>query len=113
MVSEPLTAMSPCPTRVPGLFRVLDDLEQTSRSQNDVLALTAVKESKAGLEKLVTKMDSLEPGFDRIAERSCEFVVFRWPSRSFLTCPSISVLSSSRMAQSRRRCESTCFPGIP
>lgn len=53
-----------------GLLRVLDDLEQASRNGNDPEALSAVRECRTGLEKLVLKMDSLESGFDRIAERS-------------------------------------------
>ncbi|KAL0576105.1 oligomeric, coiled-coil, peripheral membrane protein [Marasmius crinis-equi] len=55
---------------VNGLFRVLDDLEQASRSHNDPSALSAVRECRLGLEKLVAKMDGLESGFDKIAERS-------------------------------------------
>ncbi|KAK0192988.1 putative peripheral membrane protein [Armillaria mellea] len=46
-------------------------------------ALSAVRECRTGLEKLVLKMDSLESGFDRIAERS--------------------LLSASRISHSRRR----------
>lgn len=56
--------------RCSGLLRVLDDLEQFSRSTNDPAALSAVQECRAALEKLVSKMDNLEAGFDRIAERS-------------------------------------------
>jgi hypothetical protein len=55
-----------------GLLRVLDDLEQFARSSNDHAAIGAVRESRGALEKLVNKMDSLETGFDRIAERSCK-----------------------------------------
>ncbi|KAK0494510.1 putative peripheral membrane protein [Armillaria luteobubalina] len=68
---------------VDGLLRVLDDLEQASRNGNDPEALSAVRECRTGLEKLVLKMDSLESGFDRIAERS--------------------LLSASRISHSRRR----------
>lgn len=35
--------------------------------------MSAVVESRGALEKLVNKMDSLESGFDRIAERSREY----------------------------------------
>lgn len=56
---------------VSGLLHVLDDLENASRTANDLVALAAVRECRAALEKLVVKMDSLESGFDRIAERSC------------------------------------------
>ncbi|KAJ7136702.1 putative peripheral membrane protein [Mycena epipterygia] len=68
---------------VDGLLRVLDDLENASRTANDLVALAAVRECRAALEKLVVKMDSLESGFDRIAERS--------------------LLSASRLSLSRRR----------
>ncbi|KAJ7923394.1 putative peripheral membrane protein [Mycena leptocephala] len=68
---------------VDGLLRVLDDLENASRTANDLVALAAVRECRAALEKLVVKMDSLESGFDRIAERS--------------------LLSASRLSSSRRR----------
>lgn len=59
------------------LFRVLDDLERFARSSADTVALGAVRESRIALEKLVTKMDNLEAGFDRIAERSCEYHFLR------------------------------------
>ncbi|KAL0959683.1 hypothetical protein HGRIS_011381 [Hohenbuehelia grisea] len=68
---------------VDGLLRVLADLEQHSRSTNDAIALGAIAECRASLEKLIIKMDSLESGFDRIAERS--------------------LLSASRLSSSRRR----------
>ncbi|KAF9061726.1 hypothetical protein BDP27DRAFT_1428649 [Rhodocollybia butyracea] len=68
---------------VDGLLRVLDDLEEFSRSSNDGAALSAVRECRSSLEKLVLKMDGLESGFDRIAERS--------------------LLSASRVSHSRRR----------
>ncbi|KAJ7785215.1 putative peripheral membrane protein [Mycena maculata] len=68
---------------VDGLLRVLDDLENAARASNDLVALAAVRECRAALEKLIVKMDSLESGFDRIAERS--------------------LLSASRLSLSRRR----------
>ncbi|ESK91982.1 autophagy-related protein 11 [Moniliophthora roreri MCA 2997] len=68
---------------IDGLFRLLDDLEEVSRSHNEPAALSAVRECKVGLERLVAKMDGLEAGFDKIAERS--------------------LLSSSRISHSRRR----------
>ncbi|KAE9395750.1 hypothetical protein BT96DRAFT_1021771 [Gymnopus androsaceus JB14] len=68
---------------VDGLLNVLDDLEELSRTSNDGAALSAVRECRASLEKLVMKMDGLESGFDRIAERS--------------------LLSASRVSHSRRR----------
>ncbi|KIK54177.1 hypothetical protein GYMLUDRAFT_48975 [Collybiopsis luxurians FD-317 M1] len=68
---------------VDGLLHVLDDLEDLSRTSNDTAALSAVRECRMLLEKLVLKMDGLESGFDRIAERS--------------------LLSASRLSHSRRR----------
>jgi len=53
-----------------GLLRLLSDLENFSRSCNDTVSLKSVRESKTGLEKLVSKMDSFESRFDKIAERS-------------------------------------------
>ncbi|KAK0203419.1 putative peripheral membrane protein [Desarmillaria ectypa] len=68
---------------IDGLLHVLDDLEQASRNGNDTEALSAIRECRTGLERLIIKMDSLESGFDRIAERS--------------------LLSASRISHSRRR----------
>ena len=50
------------------LLRVFDDLDQYG--SQDPLALGAVRECRTALDKLVGKMDSLESGFDKIAERS-------------------------------------------
>lgn len=56
------------------MMRVIDDLEHYARSlDDDDFALNFVRETKASLEKLVAKMDSLETNFDRIAERSRTF----------------------------------------
>ncbi|KIL61079.1 hypothetical protein M378DRAFT_13754 [Amanita muscaria Koide BX008] len=63
------------------LLRVFDDLDQYG--SQDSLALGAVRECRAALDKLVGKMDNLESGFDKIAERS--------------------LLSASRLSLSRRR----------
>ncbi|KAJ6460898.1 putative peripheral membrane protein [Mycena sanguinolenta] len=68
---------------IDGLLRVLDDLENASRDAEDLVALAAVRECRTALDKLIVKMDSLESGFDRIAERS--------------------LLSASRLSSSRRR----------
>lgn len=54
-----------------GLLRVLEDLEHYARSTGDETALNAVLDCTSSLQKLVVKMDSLEEGFDKIAERSC------------------------------------------
>ena len=53
-----------------GLLHVLDDLENYVRSSNDTIGLQAVQESRIAMEKLIVKMDNLESGFDKIAERS-------------------------------------------
>ncbi|KAF9443803.1 putative peripheral membrane protein [Macrolepiota fuliginosa MF-IS2] len=68
---------------VDALMRVLDDLERYSQSSNDEAALRVVSECRVSLQKLIVKMDGLEIGFDRIAERS--------------------LLSASRLSSSRRR----------
>jgi autophagy-related protein 11 len=68
-VIYPLLFVSPL--WMSGLLRVLDDLAQSARSRNDLPALTAIEESRTSLEKLISRMDSLESSFDRIAERSC------------------------------------------
>ncbi|KAG5338847.1 hypothetical protein C0989_005837 [Termitomyces sp. Mn162] len=52
------------------LLRVFDDLDQYAQTSSDDAALGAVRECRAALNKLVAKMDGLEVGFDRIAERS-------------------------------------------
>ncbi|KAI0250611.1 putative peripheral membrane protein [Lactifluus subvellereus] len=71
-------------TDISNLLHVLEDLERYAQSLEDNdLALANVRETRTGLQRLVDKMDSLESGFDRIAERS--------------------LLSSSRLALSRRR----------
>ncbi|KAK2461273.1 hypothetical protein APHAL10511_006800 [Amanita phalloides] len=66
---------------VQGLLSMFDDLGQ--HASQDPVALNAVKECRAGLDKLVSKMDSLESSFDKIAERS--------------------LLSASRLSSSRKR----------
>ncbi|KAI9458624.1 putative peripheral membrane protein [Lactarius psammicola] len=69
---------------ISNLLRVLEDLERHAQSlrDNDV-ALINIRETRTNLQRLVDRMDALESGFDRIAERS--------------------LLSSSRLALSRRR----------
>lgn len=52
------------------LRRVLDDLEHFAQESGSEPALASVQESRHALEKLVVRMDGLESGFDRIAERS-------------------------------------------
>ena len=55
-----------------GLVGVLDDLEHFAKSTGDAAAMSSVKEARASMERLIGKMDGIESGFDRIAERSCE-----------------------------------------
>ncbi|KAF9010058.1 putative peripheral membrane protein [Cyathus striatus] len=68
---------------IDALINVLEDLEQYAHSSNDSAAFKSVQECRGLLEKLIVKMDSLESGFDKIAERS--------------------LLSASRISFSRRR----------
>ncbi|KAH9998573.1 hypothetical protein BJV77DRAFT_1156392 [Russula vinacea] len=71
-------------TDVSSLLRILEDLEWYAQSLKDNgVALANVRETRAGLQRLIDKMDALEAGFDRITERS--------------------LLSTSRLALSRRR----------
>lgn len=53
-----------------GLLRIFDDLAQYA--SHDSATLKAVNECRGALDKLVSKMDSLESSFDKIAERSCK-----------------------------------------
>lgn len=53
-----------------GLIGVLGDLEHFAQSTGDAAAMSSVKEARASLERLIGKMDGIESGFDRIAERS-------------------------------------------
>ncbi|THH32812.1 hypothetical protein EUX98_g1391 [Antrodiella citrinella] len=69
---------------VDALMHVLEDLEHFASQSSDPATLTSVREARLGLEKLIGKMDALESGFDRIAERS--------------------ILSGSRILSNRRRC---------
>ncbi|KAG2117345.1 putative peripheral membrane protein [Suillus discolor] len=65
------------------LLQVLGDLESWARSSSDPVAMGSIQEARSAVDKLITKMDNLEAGFDRIAERS--------------------LLSASRLSSSRRR----------
>jgi autophagy-related protein 11 len=51
----------------------LDELESYARTSDAPTAIKSVQECRASLEKLISKMDKLELGFDKIAERSREF----------------------------------------
>ncbi|RPD75615.1 hypothetical protein L226DRAFT_560124 [Lentinus tigrinus ALCF2SS1-7] len=64
-------------------LRVLDDLEHFAKESHDSVAEASVQEARAKLDRLIGKMDTLESGFDRIAERS--------------------LLSTSRLLSHRRR----------
>ncbi len=58
--------------RQTGLLRILEDLERHSQSLKDNgVAHANVRETRMSLQRLVDKLDALETGFDRIAERSC------------------------------------------
>jgi hypothetical protein len=53
------------------LLHALEDLERYAQSLEDnEVALANIRETRTGLQKLVKKMDALESGFDKIAERS-------------------------------------------
>jgi autophagy-related protein 11 len=54
------------------LLHLLTDLEAyaQTRLHSSPIALDAVRGCRASLEKLISKMDALEAGFDKIAERS-------------------------------------------
>lgn len=54
-------------------MHVLDDMEKSVRNKDDEIALKSIRECRAGLEKQIAKMDSLEAGFDKIAERSRKY----------------------------------------
>ena len=81
-------------------FKVLRELEDLARSNPNPSALISVQEARSSLEKHVHKMDNLESGFDRIAERSRELNAFHNMERPSL---SVAVLSSSWLSASRRR----------
>lgn len=69
---------------VEDFLHILDELETYAHTRTDgTIALNFILETRTSLHKLIAKMDGLESGFDRIAERS--------------------LLSSSRLALSRRR----------
>ncbi|KAI0642725.1 hypothetical protein C8Q79DRAFT_916874 [Trametes meyenii] len=68
---------------IDAFLQVLDDLENFARQSNDAVAIDSIAEARSKLERLIGKMDSLESGFERIAERS--------------------LLSSSRLLSHRRR----------
>ena len=53
-------------------MHTLEDLEHFAQDGHNSIAQASVREVKAALERLVVKMDGLEAGFDKIAERSCE-----------------------------------------
>ncbi len=79
----------------------MDDLEQFARKSPHPGALASVQEARAGLEKLIHKMDGLEAGFDRIAERSRKQLSRN--ERGHPLTYAFSVLSSSRLFEHRRR----------
>ncbi|KAG9313565.1 hypothetical protein JVU11DRAFT_5892 [Chiua virens] len=68
---------------VDAFLQVVQDSEEYARASSDPAILNSLQEARSALEKLVQKMDNLEAGFDRIAERS--------------------LLSASRLSASRRK----------
>lgn len=52
------------------LINMVDELEQLAQSY-DAEALNAVRETRSALSKAIERMNTLESGFDRIAEKSC------------------------------------------
>ena len=84
----------------PVLFKVLRELEDLARSDPNPSALISVQEARSSLEKHVQKMDNLESGFDRIAERSRELKVFHDVMPFSIL---VAVLSASWLSASRRR----------
>lgn len=56
-------------------LQAVHDLEEYAQVTSNLEVLNSVQETRFALEKLVQKMDNLEAGFDRIAERSCWFPV--------------------------------------
>ncbi|KAL4066994.1 hypothetical protein V8B97DRAFT_1874301 [Scleroderma yunnanense] len=67
------------------LFNILQELEEFARSNSNPSALISVQEARSSLEKHVQKMDNLESGFDRIAERSLLSASWLSASRRRLT----------------------------
>lgn len=53
----------------------MHDLEEHAQASSNSAVLSSVQETRLALEKLVQKMDNLEAGFDRIAERSRRLLV--------------------------------------
>lgn len=56
-------------------LQVVHDLEEYARTSSDPAVLISVQEARFALEKQLQKMDNLEAGFDRIAERSRTLLV--------------------------------------
>lgn len=84
--------------RFTGLLKVLDDIEHFAQTSQDPAALGSVREARAGLEKLIAKMDSLESSFDRIAERSCELrLSLSWKCQAdpLVSAVSFAIIESS------------------
>ena len=91
------------------VLHILDELESYARTSDAPTAAKAIAECRASLEKLIGKMDNLELGFDKIAERSRESCsLFHGGSSALLLIRFliITVLSQSRISQVRRLCQS-------
>ena len=81
-------------------LRVLDDLEHFARESRDPVAEASVQEARSRLDKLIGKMDTLESGFDRIAERSRTYLMLTGLLHYSVY---LAVLSTSRLLSHRRR----------
>jgi len=57
------------------VLHILDELESYVRTSDAPTAAKAITECRVSLEKLISKMDNLELGFDKIAERSRGFYI--------------------------------------
>lgn len=80
---------------------MLDAFEQELQSGSD-LHTDSIQTTRKALGKLVEKMDNIEMSFDKIVERSREFLSDA-NACIFLISTRITVLSASRLSYSRRR----------
>lgn len=65
-----LQSMIHAANQVLDFMHTISDLEDHARELADSAALQSIQETRSNLEKLIHKMNSFEPAFDRIAERS-------------------------------------------
>lgn len=55
-------------------MRLLGDLEKFAHTNNAPMALRAVQDCRVAMEKQISKMDGLELAFDKIAERTRQYL---------------------------------------